>query len=487
MQGQPVVAALGGSGVGQDHHGRLEALGAVHGHQANHPLVARQRALDRDVLGRQPAGEAQQAGHLRPLVGQRLVQHRVDPLSGLWPEALQQAAAAVMANEDAFDQIVGAQEIGVVAQVLQHRQRRPAPRAQGLPQATGTTLRQRVQLGLAPAQKRRAQGRGQRQVVVAAGHEAQQRGEVAHGEVGGDTEDIGARERQAAGLQRCRQRRIQARATLHEDQDIAGADRAARLRGADRRGLGDHRLDPGDDAGGERDGVMGLRRAVHRAWPWRGLGPLGGGHGRPQVDTSGHVGLVGQMRWRIAEAVAGGAAKHPIHEGQDRRRGAERILQLAREKAAAGGADLVAEMRLHAVEPVGIGTLEAVDRLLLVADHEDGASHVGASAGAAGELGGQLPDDLPLRRRGVLRLVDKDVVDAAVEPEQHPLRHRSVGEQVSRAVDQVVEIKPAAARLGRRQPRQERAGEGVQRLGPAARRQGRCAAGAPPRCARTAR
>ena len=89
-------------------------------------------------------------------------------------------------------------------------------------------------------------------------------------------------------------------------------------------------------------------------------------------------------------------------------------------------------MRAHAREGVRVGALEAVDRLLGVADREDRARAF-ARAFADEELLGQGLDHLPLLRVGVLGLVDQDMVEAAVQLEQHPGGRAVALEQVARA------------------------------------------------------
>ena len=171
------------------------------------------------------------------------------------------------------------------------------------------------------------------------------------------------------------------------------------------------------------------------------------------------------------------------HEGcvdhaQDRLGGAEAVLQVEPVQPRARRFQPLREMLRHQVEALGIGTLERVDRLLLVADHEDRAIAFGLRALARGELLRQPLDHRPLRRARVLRLVDEDVVDAAIEPEQHPLRHRRIGQQLARLADQVVEIEHAAQELAPLIGGHEGAGEGVEiaGLGKGVQRQARAAA-----------
>ena len=107
------------------------------------------------------------------------------------------------------------------------------------------------------------------------------------------------------------------------------------------------------------------------------------------------------------------------------------------------------ERLAHAGEHGGRRTLEAVDRLLLVADGEQRARHV-AGAAAGEELLGQRADHIPLHGARVLRLVDQDVVEAAVELVEHPLHRLGGGEQAGGLADQVLEVERGGARLGGR-------------------------------------
>src|SRR5438046_8065825 len=77
----------------------------------------------------------------------------------------------------------------------------------------------------------------------------------------------------------------------------------------------------------------------------------------------------------------------------------------------------------HRDKGAGIGALEAVDRLLCVADRENRAVALTPHAALAGEkLVRERFDDVPLVGVRVLRLVDQDVIEPAIELEQHPRR-----------------------------------------------------------------
>ena len=75
--------------------------------------------------------------------------------------------------------------------------------------------------------------------------------------------------------------------------------------------------------------------------------------------------------------------------------------------------ELKTETISHAVEAFCVGSLEAVDRLLFVADDEERPWMVRGIAG--GQFLGQGTDDVPLGVTGVLSLVDKNMLDPAVE------------------------------------------------------------------------
>jgi hypothetical protein len=91
--------------------------------------------------------------------------------------------------------------------------------------------------------------------------------------------------------------------------------------------------------------------------------------------------------------------------------------------------------------------LEGVDRLLLVTDREDRAAHMLTRSFAGKKLLGELAHHRPLVGAGVLRLVDQDVVDAAVELVLHPRPDVLPREQPYRARDQIGEVEEAARAL----------------------------------------
>ena len=89
--------------------------------------------------------------------------------------------------------------------------------------------------------------------------------------------------------------------------------------------------------------------------------------------------------------------------------------------------------------------------MLLVADREHRARRglQPRAPGAGKELLGQLMQDVPLLGRGVLRLVQQHVLDAAVQLVEHPGGVGALGQQPAHAIDQVGEVEPADLVLGR--------------------------------------
>ena len=137
------------------------------------------------------------------------------------------------------------------------------------------------------------------------------------------------------------------------------------------------------------------------------------------------------------------------------------MLEPAGHETEAGGQICALEVAAHLGKFFWRGVLKRIDRLLLVADREDGANHV-ARAGAGGEFGDQPEDDLPLLAAGILRFVDQEMIDAEIELVVNP-GGIDAGEQRQRLVDQIVVIEQAAARLLVLVAPQNRVGDGEQR------------------------
>ena len=259
----------------------------------------------------------------------------------------------------------------------------------------------------------------------------------------------------------------QARAALDQDQDIARRDCAAFVFDHDRLTRGEHRGDARGDGIGQKAGVVIGGHKVLGVFPGDliALGRLG--DGGPEVDAARAGSVIGFVQHIGADTGRARAIGHPVDQRQDHRGRAEGIEQFAGVKGHIHLRQTRGEMVAHQVEPLGIGPLEGIDRLLLVTHDKDGAGNLGAGALACGKLGGECLDDLPLGGAGILRLIDKDMVDPAVEAKEHPLGHLFSGQKPPCGADQIVEIEPAAQRLGLCVAGQESGGKAVQRMGSA--------------------
>ena len=92
--------------------------------------------------------------------------------------------------------------------------------------------------------------------------------------------------------------------------------------------------------------------------------------------------------------------------------------------------------------------LERKDRLLLVADREQGAGEKAARPRAGRKFRHQVAHDPPLLLARILRLVDQDVVEPEIELVMHPARI-DLRQHLAGLVDEVIVIEePAAVLLG---------------------------------------
>ena len=164
----------------------------------------------------------------------------------------------------------------------------------------------------------------------------------------------------------------------------------------------------------------------------------------PKIDAAGHIGFESPMKRTGSKARRFATAECLIDQSQDGIGRAEGKLQLHRGKRLIGIAKALGKFRLHTVEFPRIGTLKGIDGLLLVTNDKDCARYIGARTSPAGEFLRQTFNDLPLNRAGILRFIHQNMVDAAIQPVQHPRRHCRIGQQITCLDDQIVEIQPPA-------------------------------------------
>ncbi len=115
------------------------------------------------------------------------------------------------------------------------------------------------------------------------------------------------------------------------------------------------------------------------------------------------------------------------------------MFELDRQKRKVAAVMRPPEVPAHVSERGRDRTLEREDRLLFVADREDRAPKHAARADAGGEFGNQAFDDVPLGGRGVLRLINQQMIDAKIKLVVHPGGIDPI-QQCTGLVDQVIVI-----------------------------------------------
>ena len=146
--------------------------------------------------------------------------------------------------------------------------------------------------------------------------------------------------------------------------------------------------------------------------------PLGRRLEIPKIDTSREV----RLECFVVDAFAdpfGCVFEGGVDSGEDGRGRAEGIREFAALKPARVF-EFLPEFFCCCVEATRIRALKAVDRLLFVAHDKNGTRAIRARAFTCCDFGGERFDDIPLRRAGVLCLVDEDVVNPAIEAVEHP-------------------------------------------------------------------
>ncbi len=104
----------------------------------------------------------------------------------------------------------------------------------------------------------------------------------------------------------------------------------------------------------------------------------------------------------------------------------------------------------HIFKFARVGSLEAEDGLLEIANHEHGPQALLTLARPAKIFFDQFPNDRPLIGVGVLRFIDQYMVGAPVELEPDPVAHPRSLEQTASPGDEVAEIGHPRGLLGAR-------------------------------------
>ena len=205
-----------------------------------------------------------------------------------------------------------------------------------------------------------------------------------------------------------------------------------------------------------RDAALGLVADPRRVGQGQGssagaeLGGLASGHSSTKPGS-----LARSVAWRTSASrsprrLGLGQGEHGVDQRQHRRARSGTSGRAPRRGSAGRHPRRGGQALLHPAEVGEVGTLEAVDRLLLVADHEQGARPRWRRRRRRTPRSASRRS--PTARARVLRLVDQDVVDPRVELEQHPLGLARGGAAARGALDQilVVERRPRAPSAPRR-------------------------------------
>ena len=387
-------------------------------------------ALDLDVALAELVDEALQRGCCVAVVGERSIEELIDRLRRLWPEPCQHRAAQSLpvGAEQFGEEFVRRKRFGAVEPAQKQCDGfgyarivfRLSP--QRRPQRAGPRMREREQIVVVEAEQRAFEQDGKRQVVVGHQQEIDERDEVLHRELIGELHAVGAGDGHAEPLQLADHRRCEGIAAPHQDQNVAGAHGAAF--GGKLLIVGQPPFDRGGDPLAQRLDRARSRRLLAPGLERRGFGRLLLGFDLPQLYqprlTSPEGVVLDARAFLPCQSVrCRVASEHAIDGLQDRLGRAEGKRERNLVPRETERRCLTLEGAAHLAEPRRVGALEREDRLLLVADGEQRAELL-ACPGAGEELGGKRLDDAPLRRVGVLRLVNQDVVDAAVDFVQHP-------------------------------------------------------------------
>ena len=286
--------------------------------------VSSVRRLTVDLGAVEPGEEAGEAGGLDALVGEGLVDEGVDAVLGLGAEAGGEAAAAVVADEDAGEELVGAEVVGLGERGRARRARTLGPagvgrgaRARGVP-ARGWARSKSSRSERPPSGAAEEGGEGE--VVGGGGGEAERGEEVVDGELAPHAQEVGAGDGDAGALQLADDGVEELGAALDEDHHVAGADGAASVAG-EGAGGGEPAGDlVGDAAARTMDRVVG-GEGVDRGRPRGCRRASRACRGRARARRGRAVG--GSIGWWVmprARPLAGGSGEDGVDEGEDRRR-----------------------------------------------------------------------------------------------------------------------------------------------------------------------
>ena len=401
---------------------------------------------------------------MRAGIGIRRIEQFVDRIVRLAPQPRDQSPPSVhRADQHPVEQLLRTVVIGAAQYFAQdaHGLHDPLGIAfsQMLPQAhAGRAMAVAQQFVLAPPDQRRDEQAGERKIVERLRGKAQRRHQILHRQRIAQSQAIDPGDGNTVTVKPRDDQRRQLAPLLYQDHDIASRG-AARIALRQCEALA-RRIEPlchllRDTIG--QPAIVAGKPAFTLAVIVLALRDP---DDLPQADQS----RLRAARMRVAalvetETVIANRVDRPVDEAEHllvRAIAAPQpvFLQPANVRRTAGfarglrsGIQLVAEVIARLAEVFRAGALEPENRLLVVADCKDGAHRIALRPRAVEVIVGQRLDDAPLRRIGILRFVDEDMVETAVELVADPLGHRAVRQQAGGAGDKVVEIDQPLALL----------------------------------------
>ena len=406
---------------------------------------------------------------------ERLGEKGVQRLDGLMAEPRENAPPPP-AGEQIRIQRVGRHPIDARQQAPQLRDglaagRRRArvlrPRRQTAPQRRLPAMGDGEESRVVETEKRAFQRLGERKIVARKQQEPPERHQVHDGHMPDEKETVGAGDGDARIPELAHEFMEKAVALAHEDENIAGARHAVAAR--EPMGAVAKLADGARDGGGGAFGGVPPGRGGARQRP----GILHGGRLRHDERPHFHAARLTRPLRMVAHGapaehharLRASPGEHRVHRRQHGFRRAEGDVERHILPLPGGAANLRRKPVARGVEHGGVGALKAIDRLFGIADRENGAQGVVARAFAGKEFHRQRARHVPLFGAGVLRFVDENMVESAVELEEHPFGAPRPRHEIARGKDQIVVIDPAARALARLIVLQHRMSEGQDRGG----------------------
>ena len=192
-------------GVGQDHDGRFQSFRSMNRHHADHIARRPHLPFDFQIIGLHPDQKPCEARDITALVGEGLAEQGVDAILGFWSQTTEQALATAMTGQDALDEIIGPQEIGLTAQIIQNCHRVGefiCAVSQGFPQmaAPVSAVGEIEQHLFGPAKQRRFERGSQRQGIFWCRKKGQNCRQILDRELCPNLQTVGTGDRQACSL-----------------------------------------------------------------------------------------------------------------------------------------------------------------------------------------------------------------------------------------------------------------------------------------------